>query len=68
MTDDEYGKLAERQVKALEKSMDQFADTICKRHPEYNALTPPEQEFVKQWALANAGSHFGGFNKPEKNT
>ena len=68
MTDDKYGELAERHAKALGESMKKLTDDLCNKTEGYKDLTPAEQEFVKQAAILNVGTHFGGFNKKEKNT
>ena len=66
--DDEYGQLAERQTKALGKSMKQTLEDACNRVEGFKDLTPLQQDFVKQMAVANVTAHFGGFNKKDKNT
>ncbi|CAB4123577.1 hypothetical protein UFOVP48_36 [uncultured Caudovirales phage] len=66
--DDEYAQLSARYAKNLELSMKQTLDDACNRIEGYKELTPLQQAFVRQMAVANVGAHLGGFNKKEKNT
>ena len=65
MSDDEYDKLAQRYAKNLEESMQKTMADTCAKIDGFKDLSTIEQEFVKRMALANAGAHFGGFNKKE---
>lgn len=66
--DDEYSQLGARYAKNLALSMKQTLDDVCNRIEGYKELTPLQQAFVRQMAIANVGAHFGGFNKKENNT
>ena len=65
--EDKYNQLGVSYAKALEKSMKQTLENACNIVEGFKDLTPLEQEFVKQIAVANVAAHFGGFNKKEIN-
>ena len=55
------------QLSALKKSMKQTIEDAGNRVEGFKDLTPLQQDFVRQMAVANVTAHFGGFNKKEKN-
>jgi hypothetical protein len=48
--------------------MKQTLEDACNKVEGYKDLTPLQQNFVRQMAVANVTAHFGGFNKKDKNT
>ena len=48
MDETDYEKIAERQTKALGKSMKQTLEDACNRVEGFKELTPLQQDFVRQ--------------------
>ena len=53
------------QLSALGKSMKQTIEDAGNRVEGFKDLTPLQQDFVRQMAVANVTAHLGGLNKKE---
>ena len=52
-------------ISALKKSMKQTIEDAGNKVEGFKDLTPLQQNFVRQMAVANVTAHFGGFNRKE---